>query len=78
MSTVLLKLIATLDRLVSVEERQAAALERIATAPGGGLPPRTKRQRKQHLPKPPKKTAPIDDITRARARKLLRNAGVKP
>lgn len=70
------RVLALLQRLVDVSERQAAALERLATMPQASTGPRTKRKRSAPI-KPPAKTGETDELTKRRARKALERAGIK-
>lgn len=65
------RLLALVERLVVAVERAAEAHERIAAA--------TERQagvaRAARAPRTPKRSAPIDEVTRQRAREMARKSG---
>ena len=68
-------IIALLRELVAEQRRAADALEKIATAPTGALPPRRSKARRVHAA-PPAKNEP-DELTQARARKALERMGLR-
>lgn len=74
MSEAAATVIALLERIAIAEERQAAALERIATEPSGRLPARKRTQRREHVARV---EAPVDDLALAKARKALERVGLR-
>lgn len=74
------RLLALLERAVEAHERQTTAIERLATAAerqAGMAAAAPNRKRGGTRPRRVPTDAPVDDVTKQRARRLLRNSGFR-